>query len=195
MLIEASNTMNNSYLEDIIERINRISHQVEESFGSLSEDQLNWKPKPKVWSIAQNLDHMMKYNKGYFPVFIQIANGHKRVKKRERLPLVPDVWGTYYVKAMKTNSRRKLKAHDTHRPSTQALSTQILDDFMGHQSALLDLIRRMEMEDHDGMVVTSPTNPLAVFSLKDTCRVIALHEERHLKQMLSAKGKSSFPQK
>lgn len=193
MLIEASNTMNNSYLEDIIERIDLITRKVRGSFGFMTDEQLNWKAKRQSWSIAQNLDHIMKYNKGYFPVFIQIANGHKRIRKRERLPLVPDVWGTYYINALKPDARRKLKAHVTHKPSKAPYTSTILDDFIGHQSALIDIVRRLDIEDHEGMVVMSPTNPLAVFSLKDTCRVIALHEERHLKQALGLKDNLSFP--
>ena len=45
-----------------------ISRQYLSEFGSLTNEQLNWKPNSTVWSIAQNLDHLIVTNESYYPV-------------------------------------------------------------------------------------------------------------------------------
>lgn len=37
--------------------LNEISQQCLTLFGSLTSEQLNWKPNSTTWSIAQNLEH------------------------------------------------------------------------------------------------------------------------------------------
>ena len=44
-------------------------------FGSLSAAQLNWKPAPKSWSVAQCFDHLITTHSLYFPEFERLANG------------------------------------------------------------------------------------------------------------------------
>ena len=34
-----------------------------ENFGALTEEELNWKPDPKTWSIAQNICHLIQLKK------------------------------------------------------------------------------------------------------------------------------------
>ena len=49
--------------------------RVEDNFSMLTYDELNWKPAPERWSIAQHLDHLILVNSSYFPVIERINDG------------------------------------------------------------------------------------------------------------------------
>ena len=41
-------------------RLDKITYAVSTEFGKLDSQELNWKPNPDTWSIAQNLDHIIR---------------------------------------------------------------------------------------------------------------------------------------
>ena len=49
-------------MKNWIVTLEHITKQVQSEFGMLTKEQLNWKPTPDTWSIAQNLDHLMVVN-------------------------------------------------------------------------------------------------------------------------------------
>ena len=57
--------------------LNDISKQSLSEFGSLTSEQLNWKPASNTWSIAQNLDHLIVVNETYYPVLAFRLNPEK----------------------------------------------------------------------------------------------------------------------
>ena len=46
--------------------IHAIALDAEKLFGSLSAEQLNWKPAPDRWSVAQCLEHLINTNLLHF---------------------------------------------------------------------------------------------------------------------------------
>jgi len=46
----------------ITTEIEQITNDFRMAFGSLSDEQLNWKPRPDSWSVAQCMDHLIKSN-------------------------------------------------------------------------------------------------------------------------------------
>jgi len=53
-------------MRDWNQHIDDITQKFIESFGELSSEQMNWKPDPNTWSIAQNIDHLIVINTYYF---------------------------------------------------------------------------------------------------------------------------------
>jgi DinB superfamily len=49
-------------LPDLISGLEAITQATEGVFGKLSSAQLNWKPVPDRWSIAQCFEHLMNAN-------------------------------------------------------------------------------------------------------------------------------------
>ena len=65
----------NIELTNLILSLESSSKQVQESFGKLSESQLNWKPAPEKWGVGECLEHLIKGNRLYYPAFEKIAKG------------------------------------------------------------------------------------------------------------------------
>lgn len=185
--------LQNSYLTDIFSRLEAVSRAVETDFGALNAEQLNWRPKPKQWSIAQILQHLMKANKAYFPVLVQVADGMKRQRKREKVPVLPDIWGRFLRNSLSADSKRKLKAPDHLQPSQKPIPDSIVADYIEHQEVLRVFIERTDKLDHPTTIITSPSTGYVTYSLKDCCAMFANHAERHLKQAQAVRANLDFP--
>lgn len=186
--------MKNIYLTPILEELRTLSNRFEKTFGSLTEEQLNWKPSDKEWSIAQCIDHMILANKAYFPTLVQIANGTKKTKKREKVPVLSDVWGAWLVRSSRPNSRlNKLRAPETYLPSDETIGKEIIEEFVEHQTVLIDLLEKTDKVSHESTVITSPRNGLVTFNLKDCSKLMLHHEISHLKQANEVLKHEKFP--
>lgn len=56
-------------------KLDNLTGQFVNCFGSLYPEQLNWKPNSQTWSIAQNMEHLMVVNETYYPVLEQLKSG------------------------------------------------------------------------------------------------------------------------
>ena len=56
------------------DEMNAITDEVMREFGSLTPLQINYKPNAKVWSIAQNIEHLIKVNDSYLPILAELSN-------------------------------------------------------------------------------------------------------------------------
>ena len=57
------------------DQIDEITDDFNRIFEPLTPSELNWKPNPGTWSIAQNIDHLIVINESYFQVFAQLREG------------------------------------------------------------------------------------------------------------------------
>ena len=55
--------------------IEKLTSDYIREFGSLTPIEINWKPKPGVWSIGQNIEHLVVVNGSYFPVVHALQAG------------------------------------------------------------------------------------------------------------------------
>ena len=55
-------------MKDWTSQLDKITEHFVADFGSLSAEQLNWKPNSQTWSIAQNIDHLIVVNQTYYPI-------------------------------------------------------------------------------------------------------------------------------
>jgi hypothetical protein len=102
--------MVNDELQDLKDDLHAMANDVRKEFSKLSVEQLNWKPGPDRWSVAQCFDHLVTGNAAYFPIFDSLISGQKQPTVVERLPLFPKVWGKLLIKSLDPKTTRKMKA-------------------------------------------------------------------------------------
>jgi DinB superfamily len=186
--------MQNQYLEDLLHEVSLITKKVQSEFGRLSTEQLNWKPSPNQWSIAQCLDHLIITNQQYFPIYEGVAKGTRKKTFMEKLPGLPALFGKMLLKALDPSNEKKLKCPALFQPAASQLPTTIVADFVRHQQELIQVIKATDRVDHASTIISSPVSGLITFSLEDGIRITVVHEERHFmqaKRLLKANG---FPQ-
>lgn len=185
--------MNPSFLKDLAERLELITKRTRGAFGFMTDDQINWRAKSGTWSIAQNLDHLILFNKSFFPMLVQAPNGHMPSRKREKVPVLPDFWANYYRKVLSGGvAFRKRKTAEIYQPSFRPYNETIIDQFVEHQGSLMQLIQDLEGVDLS-MTITLPSKSIATMKLADCLAMLVQHEEHHLQQALAVKSNRTFP--
>lgn len=179
-------------LKALIASANEIADEAKATFGNLTSSQLNWKPSPERWSVAQCFDHLITSNKGYFPVIQEVLAGRKRTVW-ERMPFFPGLAGKLLIKSLDPSSARKIKAPKRFEPARSNISDSVINDFVEQQGRIVDRMKATEHLDLDNIVITSPAVAIATYSLMDAYRIIVVHEHRHFQQAQRVTENAAFP--
>lgn len=174
--------MDATLIQDLTESIETVEKSARAEFGSLTADQLNWRPGEGRWSIGECLNHLMTANEPYLPIFDSVAHGTKTTTVWERLPLLPGLFGSLLLNAVKPETKRKSRAPKVFAPSPEPVDAQIVNRFCAQQQQLTAAIQRLSDADVDNVIVTSPVAGFITYSLRNALLIVVRHEERHLIQ-------------
>lgn len=160
--------------------LRRITQDYHEAFGELSEEQLNWKPAPEVWSVGQVIDHVMVTNSTYLPILAALRAGTYQPHFNARFGFLASLFGKMILRSVQPESKRKQKTFPPFEPSRSAIPGDIVARFETHQARLAQ-----EIENTHGLldrVVSSPANRAIVLRLTRVFDILVAHERRHLAQ-------------
>lgn len=146
----------------------------------VNEEQLQYKPYPKSWSVLECLEHLNRYATFYNTEI------HKRINTSS-LPFSETFKSSYLgnkfandmlpKEGMKTMSTFKSK-----NPNTSKLDKeQVILTFIELQKELLDYLELAKTKNLD-KIKTKTTLPILKFKLGDTFRFVIHHNERHIVQ-------------
>lgn len=153
-----------------------------EEFGTLQEKELNWKPAPERWSIAQIMDHIITTNESYFPVFERIKKGSYHNPGMGKIPFIPSLMGKMILKTVRPETKRKSKTFGNWEPVQSNITLDITERFVRHQQALKVHIQSMENFLGRNIIIHSPLSKYIVYPLEDAIEILEVHEVRHLNQ-------------
>ncbi|NBC07886.1 MAG: hypothetical protein GVY26_11900 [Bacteroidetes bacterium] len=170
-----------------------VSQAAEQHFRPLSKEQLNWKPDPNKWSIAQCLDHLIRTNEGYLEQFEQIKSGQKRNSLWERMPLFPTLFGNFLLKAVDPANKQKVPAPSSFRPARSHFPPEVLDNFLAHNRSAIRSMEQLPADELRKYRLTSPASPVLTLRLDQAVELIPMHEQRHLQQALRVMEAEGFP--
>lgn len=181
-------------LDEAAAALERIAEDAEAHFEALSAEQLDWRPDPKSWSIAQCLDHLVRIQVLYFPLLERLAKGEYRPSFWERYSPLSGLMGRALISALDPENRSKTKATASAEPDAGRLGDSILRRFKEHQSELARRVRAVPGGlDPRRVTVTSPLSSLMTYSLDDALTVLEVHGRRHLAQAQRVIEAESFP--
>jgi hypothetical protein len=184
----------NEQLDRLVRDAGTIAEEARSTFGSLSAEQLNWKPSAERWSIAQCFDHLIASNNGYLPIIESVRNGTKKSTFWERLPVLPGLAGKLLIKSLDPASTRKLKAPKNFAPAQSDISASVISDFVAQQGRVIEGMKATSHLDLEKIVITSPaiSAPVVTYSLMDAYRIIVVHELRHFQQAQRVAAEPGF---
>ena len=163
-------------------RIDEITISFNNQFGELTEERLNWKPDRQVWSIAQNIEHLIVINETYYTIIKAIREGNYKIPSYGKIKFIAYFFGKILLNAVNPYSKKKMKTFPIWEPSKSEISTNILERFGKHQSELKKTIRNCEDLLQKGTVISSPANKIIVYKLETAFDIIVAHEQRHFEQ-------------
>lgn len=169
-------------MDNWIERIDKTTNDFKKAFGSLTDEQMNWKPDKQTWSIAQNMDHLIAINESYYPILKSIRNGNYKTPFLGKFNFITKILGKTLLKAVQPDRKKKTKTFQIWEPTQDEMLTDILKKFERHQEEL-----KLQIENSDdllkgGTVISSPANKNIVYKLETAFDIIVTHEKRHFEQ-------------
>jgi len=162
--------------------LDKITEQSFSIFGTLSEEQLNWKPDSNTWSIAQNIEHLIVVNETYYPVLKSLKEGTYKTPFISKIGFMVSFLGKTVLNAVKPDRKKKMKTFPIWEPSNSKVSSDILKRFENHQNRLKQEINEAKELVEMGTIISSPANRNIVYKLETAFDIIVSHEQRHLEQ-------------
>jgi hypothetical protein len=183
-----------SQIKETTKALESISDDARTNFGKLSPQQLNWKPAPKSWSLAQCFDHLITTHSLYFPLFERLASGKIQMSFWERTSPLSGFFGRFLIKNLDPNNLKKMKTTAKAFPSESEIAGDIIDRFCEHQDQLIGHLQNLPADlDAAKTIITSPLLGIVTYSLADTFTILDVHCRRHFDQALRVTQMDEFP--
>ena len=164
------------------QEINQLTVDYREMFLELSEVALNWKPNADTWSIGQVIDHVIKTNETYFPIFDGLQKGDCQANWLRHLGFLVRFFGNFILKKVEPTRQQKIKTFPIWEPASSNIPDDIVQRFMEHQNKLSIKINENKAFILRGTVIHSPASKMIVYTLEQAVEIIIAHEKRHLNQ-------------
>lgn len=162
--------------------------------AGLTDAQLNWKPAPDSWSIAQCLDHLVvTLEKDDRYLRDAIARGREKRPAREAVAYRPTMFGGWLIKQLLPEAPRKMRAPKVFRPAESSAIEGALDRFLQQQNKFLNFVSDAREIDYNKTRLRSAVTPLIRYSLADAFVMIVVHGQRHLVQARRVRDMAAFP--
>jgi hypothetical protein len=182
----------NERLQQVVQELEDISRDARETFGGLSAEQLNWKPSPDSWSIAQCLDHLIRTVEQFYPEFDKIATGIRRNTFWQSYSPFTGMGGRFLINSLRTDSK-KVKTPSKAIVPPSEIDAGIVDRFIASNQEVIEKIKATAGADWKKTVVSSPFLSLMTYTIDDAYTVQVEHEKRHLRQAKRVMSSAGFP--
>lgn len=182
------------YLSELASACEHIAEEAGKKFLVLGEEELNWKPAPDSWSIAQCLEHLVITNKAYYDTMRTTMHNAQLLSASADKPFKPTLMGRMMVRMLRPDNRIKIPTVKAMTPAHSTLPPAIVQKFVEVQRELPELLREAQNIDINSVMVHSPFSRLVRFNLGDAFGVIVTHAQRHLGQAARVMQQQDFPQ-
>jgi len=169
-------------IADVTAGLGDAARQAQDSFGRLTAAQLNWRPDPARWSVAQCLEHLISANQQMQQAAQGALGATGRRNLWTRLPGWPRLMGRMLIRSQAPQATRKFKAPSVAQPSSSAIPADIVHRFVDQHRALVAWMQRLDERRAMGVIMTSPFARVVTYSVLDGCRLMIAHDHRHLQQ-------------
>ena len=176
----------------IISDMQAVAEDAKATFAPLSNEQLNWKPGEKSWSVAQCLDHIIKTNEQFYPEFAKLASGTRKNSLWESISPLSGWGGRFLIKAVSEDAN-KAKAPSKSIVPPSDIDAGIVDKFCEHIAAVNEKVKTVADVDRKKTVVTSPFLAIFTYTLDDAYTVLVEHSKRHIRQAKRVMEAEGFP--
>ena len=162
-------------------------------FGRLDEQQLNWRPDAKSWSVAQCFDHLISANREMLQAIDAALDTSRPRTLWQQMPVLPRVFGSMLIKSQMPEATRKFTAPQKATPSSSAIDGRIIERFAAQQHEAAARMRALDEQDAARTVMVSPFVAFITYTVLDGCRLMMTHEHRHFEQARRVTRQPGFP--
>lgn len=183
----------NVLLHDLAELVRDILYTAETEFRRLPVFELNMRPAPQAWSVAECLEHLNLFGKYYLPAIEKVI---RTAQKRGHTPaatFIPGRMGKYFVDAIRVRDTTfKMKSTRKFLPERKIYGHEVVAQFIAQSQQTIELLHAAKAVDLNRSPVKTAQFPLVRLRLGDALRFFVYHMERHALQALQA-SKTLYP--
>lgn len=181
-------------VEQVTSELKKSADDAKATFGSLSAEQLNWKPSTQSWSVAQCFDHLITTHSLYFPLFERLAEGSVSSSFWEKNSPLSGFFGRFLIKGLDPKNQKKMKTTSKAFPSSSEIGGDIIGRFAEHQNSIIEHLRALSADvDPVRTIITSPLLGFVTYSLDDAFTILVVHCQRHFNQAKRVTENEGFP--
>ncbi|HET7459495.1 MAG TPA: DinB family protein [Gemmatimonadaceae bacterium] len=161
--------------------------------AGLSEVQLNWRPNPERWSIAQNVTHLTVIGRLYLPKFDDSIRVARERGWRRPGPFRYGPIESWAVRSLEPPPRRRLRAPRMFKPQPVQPLADVRDAFLALQIEIEERIRGAHGLDLRRAKVETVFTRFLRLSLGAAFGALLAHQRRHLWQARQVRREAAFP--
>jgi DinB superfamily len=181
-------------LQTVASETEQVGREARSLVADLTDKQLNWKPAPDSWSIAQCLDHLAVTSEKFDQDFAKaIARGREKRRASGAVRYRPTMLGGWLVKQLLPDAKRRMRAPKVFRPSDSSSIEGAPERFLRQQERFLSFVNNARGIDYNKTRLRSPVTPLLRYSLADAFVMTVVHGQRHLAQARRVRETAGFP--
>src|ERR1700730_13358152 len=179
-------------LRDYYEQFENIKEDPLELTAPLNDDQFNWRPSPRRWSISECLAHLNVLDGLDVPAIrIAIERGSAQGLTGKG-PFRYGFLSRNFVRFSEPPVKLKFRAPKVYRPPSDQPKERVVAGFIAIHDQLLELILKANGLDLARIKVGTPF-PRVIFSLGQRFALLAAHDRRHLRQAWDVRRQPGFP--
>ncbi len=167
-------------LNELDDSVQEIIHTIDHDFATLSSRELNWKPQPEKWSVAECLEHLNIYSRYYNAGMERaIAEG----KQYTSTDSFKSSWfGNFSVKSVHPENMKPQKTLKRLDPAQSTVSGNVVEEFLNHQKKLREILAESHAVNLNKIKIPAEVAKFMKLRLGDCLRFVIAHEQRHIRQ-------------
>lgn len=164
-----------------------------QKFTGLTENQINWKPSQKSWSIAECVDHLIVTNNLYTKEIEKQFYEKKIIADCSKTEVKHKWLSKFIIKSVDPLNMKKVGTFPVFMPSSSNYSKDVFKRFFDLQNQLINLIKTSEGLNLNKYVMSSPAAKIIKENFCDVLEIIRLHDRRHFNQTEKLFYHPNFP--
>ena len=179
-------------LQKFLSEVQLLIDTATKQFGSLSENQINWKPSAEKWSIGECIEHLVVTQKLYNSkltelqlLFEDLGEGSFKFKHTFS--------GRLILKYVDPDSTTRTKTFKVFKPIIRQINTNIISSFCEGVETMISFAEKLHGADLTKLKISSPLTKLLRMNVGDALLINLYHDKRHLNQAEKIINDINFP--
>jgi hypothetical protein len=181
-------------LAEVRAALDAVALDAEATFGGLDVRQLNWRPDPTRWSVAQCLEHLLVSNTLMRRAAEDALNPARPRSLWQRLPVLPGVFGRLLIRSLTPGATRRFTAPPKAQPAESHLGADVVRRFVEQHRDVISWMQGLDERQAERAIMTSPFIRVVTYSVLDASRLVAAHNRRHVEQARRVTQSPGFPE-
>jgi hypothetical protein len=183
---EKNNMLTTQEREKAVQLLKQTEADVFDAVKGLSEAQLNYKPAPDKWSVAECIKHIASAEKVLWAMAEPALTQPVNPEKRAELTFTDDA----LVKAVEDRTH-KSKTFAALEPANSPYATvqEALEAFKADREKLINFVKNTPLDLRNRVLAL----PVGTYDCYQFILLIAAHSNRHTQQINEVKANSNFP--